>query len=739
LKTSGSSYRTSKLLLSAVLSSLFALFLFQCKGETYLGVNRDELERRLAAGDDTFLDKVDAAAAPGAEIFSFAPGAGYFFGLAARERGRNDLFTRFLKLEIEKGSAPFRHWAVRDLLEYYNDDGEYEKTVPLAESYLADNPASPFRGRVMFLVVESFYWRKADREVLARLEKYFPGDDASLKSRDPELFLFKVVASCRLALSGWEALVREFFYTMKASALHARLFSFLRQEKEKLSALLPFEQDLFEAVSLEGDGKHREAAAKFERLLPRLAPASLSGTALAADFTAAALGGTPAGRQAALLQGFALKASGADKAALDEAAGRIYLAVKDYGRARACLETALAANAASGAAADPLLEKRALYRLIRIGLSLGAEQGLAAFQAWGPRLSDPDYCADEADDLVNLLVSGGKYASLVSLASSPPAWFPQREKAELAYVAARLLRENFAQAGADKEAKIAALFKTARDSGGRGYYGFLAAHFLKEDASAEALFGKPAASSAARPERMSDAELVADGCFAFGLYRRALALAGDDDADIGAPALAWWAAYLSRRERPYEAIQVLARLREKEKGAFSRAQMEIFYPRAFAALITPAASEYGLDEHLYFSLVRQESAFNAGIASSAGAVGLTQLMPDTGEWIAGQLKAGAADLTEPATSVRFGAYYLSFLKIRLETPPYVLAGYNAGPNIARRWRQRWGGLPADLAVEAFDYAETRDFIKSIFSGRVIYDALYKNKGAGESARLFYNF
>ncbi|MBN2352893.1 MAG: lytic transglycosylase domain-containing protein [Spirochaetales bacterium] len=733
MQTSAFLSQTSKLILAAVIS-LFTLSFPQCKGETFLGLSRGELERKLTAGDYSFLDKVDVSAPPGAEILSFAPGAGYCFGLAARERGRIDLFVRFLELEMKSGAAPYRHWAAGDLLTHLNDSGHYEKTEALAESYLEKNPDSPFRNRVRFLLVESFYWRKDDRETLARIEKYFPGGGAALAAIDPELFLFKAVASCRLGLPDWETIVRNFFRTVRASALHVRFHTFLAQEKEKLAAFTPFERDVFEAVSLEGDGRHREAAARFERLLPHLAPAALSGTALAADFTSAALGGSPSGRQAFLLIAFSKKAAGEEKASLLEAAGRIYLAAGDYGRSRSTQEAALALSA------DPQLVKRVLYRLIRIGLNRGAEAGLAAVRTWGPRIAFPDYYADEADELLNLLMRERKYRLLLSLAESPPSWFPPGEKASLAYITARLLAENLVPGGGDKAAAISSFFRAARADSPRGYYGFLAAHFLNEQSKAEAAFTKNApVNPSPRPKAMNDAELLADRYLDFGLYRRAFSIIGDGASGVTTQCLAWWADRLARRGRPYEAIQTLSVFLARETAPLSRAQIEILYPRAFAAIITPAAAEFGLDERLFFSLVRQESAFHSGIASQAGAVGLTQLMPDTGAWIASQLKAGAFDLAEPATNVRFGAYYLSFLRARLDSVPYVLAGYNAGPNAARRWKLTYGRLPDDLAVESFDYAETRDFIKSIFSGRVVYGLLYGNAGIKETARLFYNF
>ncbi len=706
------------------------LFL-QCKGETYLGLDRGLLEERLSRGDYDFFNRVDPQHPPGPEILAFAPGAGYFLGLAALDHGRADLAAHFLGLEADRGQAPYLHWAAEELFTLLNKQDKYDQTLARAAAYLKRYPDTPVKDRVRFLIIEAEYWRKNDKTVLELLDRYFPGGPAALQAVDPELVLFRTVAATRLALPGWEAQVRNFYAILRASSLHQRLSSYFRIEKEKLAAFTDFDRRCFAAKTLLADGRSREAADAYEAILPRLPAAALAAGVWTADYTAAALAEQPATRRGDQLAALSHRLKGEAGTALLEAAGRIYLAAGNNSKSRSTNELVV------NRSADSSRKKRAVYRLLKTGLDMGGRTALALFRQYGPRITDPEYFDDVCDGLVSLLVRERRFKAVVETALSPPSWWPRSEKSQLVYTAARLLMTGLADAP-DKEKKITALLRAAGNENGRGYYTFMSAYLLKHTDAIEAFFRQAPEDKPERPAAWREDELRLDGLFFFGLYGRALGRLPAARKNVKTATVAYWVGDLNARRRWYEAIQLAGLLRSRDPAAFTRRDFGAYYPRAFADLIPAAATAYGLDEHLFFALVRQESAFNPGIRSSAGAVGLTQLMPDTGEWLAGLLKTKNPNLTDPATSVRFGAYYLDFLKKRLDTLPFILAGYNGGPTNARRWRREYGDLPPDLAVEALDFSETRDFIKSIFSAHVIYDLMYKNTGIAASAALFYN-
>ena len=162
------------------------------------------------------------------------------------------------------------------------------------------------------------------------------------------------------------------------------------------------------------------------------------------------------------------------------------------------------------------------------------------------------------------------------------------------------------------------------------------------------------------------------------------------------------------------------------------------YPRPFQSIVRPAAKQFGVDEALVYSVIHQESRFSPGVASSAGARGLMQVMPATGTWLAGQL--GWSDfsvdwLDEPQRNVTLGARYLKQLRSDLAgSTVQAVAGYNAGPGRAVSWR---GTQPMEGAVyaESIPIDETRDYVKRVMSSSLHYDNLLGRTPQRLSERL----
>ena len=104
----------------------------------------------------------------------------------------------------------------------------------------------------------------------------------------------------------------------------------------------------------------------------------------------------------------------------------------------------------------------------------------------------------------------------------------------------------------------------------------------------------------------------------------------------------------------------------------------------YESLIDAAAQRNGLDPAVLHGLIQQESAFNPSAQSSAGASGLTQLMPATAT------SMGVANPLDPAESIEGGARYLSQLMRQFGgNTSDALAAYNAGPGAV----SQYGGIP----------------------------------------------
>jgi soluble lytic murein transglycosylase len=131
--------------------------------------------------------------------------------------------------------------------------------------------------------------------------------------------------------------------------------------------------------------------------------------------------------------------------------------------------------------------------------------------------------------------------------------------------------------------------------------------------------------------------------------------------------------------------------------------------RRLALVLMREAERHKLDPLLLVALIRTESGFDAYAKSSVGALGLMQVMPDTGKYLATQagFELGrTSNLYDIETNVELGTAYLAELLRRFGSLESALVAYNAGPSGARRIlaqpevRRRFvAGYPRKVAEE----------------------------------------
>ena len=144
--------------------------------------------------------------------------------------------------------------------------------------------------------------------------------------------------------------------------------------------------------------------------------------------------------------------------------------------------------------------------------------------------------------------------------------------------------------------------------------------------------------------------------------------------------------------------------------------------------ILKAAEEENFHPLFLLSTIRQESLFDGLVQSSAGAIGLMQIVPSTGQEIASQLNWPPnytdSDLNRPIVNITMGTHYLSRQRDYFDGSLYqALAGYNAGPGNAQIWNELAGGDP-DLFLEIIRYDETRSYIEQITEFMNLYRRFY---------------
>ena len=146
----------------------------------------------------------------------------------------------------------------------------------------------------------------------------------------------------------------------------------------------------------------------------------------------------------------------------------------------------------------------------------------------------------------------------------------------------------------------------------------------------------------------------------------------------------------------------------------------------------------GIDPAWAYGLMRQESRFNTTARSHVGAGGLMQIMPDTARLVARQMGEtyNPAALSDMNTNIRYGTFYLSTIQRQLSNSPVLAtAGYNAGPNRARRWQPEFQQIAADQYTESIPLLETRDYVKHVMTNATHYGVLLGQGGQSMSSRM----
>ncbi len=160
----------------------------------------------------------------------------------------------------------------------------------------------------------------------------------------------------------------------------------------------------------------------------------------------------------------------------------------------------------------------------------------------------------------------------------------------------------------------------------------------------------------------------------------------------------------------------------------------LLYPIYFAEQLFAEAEKYQLDPALLLAIIRQESLFERSAESVAGARGLMQVMPATGEYVAERGEFGDYDpdqLWQPYLSLRYGAWYINQqLGIFDGNQFAALAAYNAGPGNVLEWIKVSDDL--DVFVEAIPYWESRTYIRNIYINLAAYRRIYGPPAATSS-------
>lgn len=162
------------------------------------------------------------------------------------------------------------------------------------------------------------------------------------------------------------------------------------------------------------------------------------------------------------------------------------------------------------------------------------------------------------------------------------------------------------------------------------------------------------------------------------------------------------------------------------------------YPMPFRDNVLAQSSLIGLENAYVYGLIRQESRFILDAHSHAGASGLMQVMPATARWTArkiGMTDFHTAMLKDQNTNIALGTTYLKLTLDDMDgSMVLAAAGYNAGPNRPRRWRNG-PTLEGAIWAENIPFTETRDYVKKVLANTTSYAAILSGQPQSITERL----
>lgn len=160
-------------------------------------------------------------------------------------------------------------------------------------------------------------------------------------------------------------------------------------------------------------------------------------------------------------------------------------------------------------------------------------------------------------------------------------------------------------------------------------------------------------------------------------------------------------------------------------------QMRYVYMWDYQQDIITYSQKNKLDPFLIAAIIKNESNFNHKAVSPVGAIGLMQIMPDTGEWIAKQM--GLANysknsLYQTETNIRMGCWYVGELDHEFKhNLALIMIAYNAGRGQTKLWMEENGWDYDFNEPTKIPYPDTREYVQKVLRDRDKYYLYYKDR------------
>ena len=397
---------------------------------------------------------------------------------------------------------------------------------------------------------------------------------------------------------------------------------------------------------------------------------------------------------------------------------------------------------------DPSKKDNALWYLIKTRLKISLDKTLDSIDEYAKVWNDPEYFDDIFDSLIPSLIVNGKWETFKDLIDKLDGYASKETMAQLYYLYGRFIECGYIDLPEEEREQAArTAFTKALDSGTSAYYNLLATYRLGLTPEMNTALRQAQGPQTKQQDNTStpvDNLLCGYATFGYSekIYPKWLELYKNGASAQTGLYLANFLNKCAAEDDTYytQALRIAARAANMAEQPLTKDQLKEVYPQNYSKLVETYAKKYEVSTSVIYALIRSESFFDKEVVSSAGAVGLTQLMSPTAGEIAQKLRIKEYALTDPETNIMFGTYYLSEL-IRRGDGSLLRAffSYNAGFRKVTTWLNssmmdfgKAGNLDMDLFLETIPVSETREYGRKLVSATIMYEYLYENEQTSDS-------
>ena len=164
-------------------------------------------------------------------------------------------------------------------------------------------------------------------------------------------------------------------------------------------------------------------------------------------------------------------------------------------------------------------------------------------------------------------------------------------------------------------------------------------------------------------------------------------------------------------------------------GVFCKVLLENIYPQNYTEYIDKYCEQYSVPKDLIYATIKTESGFDENAQSEAGAIGLTQITPETFLWL--MTKTGESyveeDLKNPEISIKYCVIFYSLLLNEFSSTRTAVAAYHAGRTQVNLWLADSRYSADGVNLTSIPSKATGHYVSKVISAINIYNNLYKEE------------